>query len=39
MRGSGQIVAKAIGEEFEWLEEVKETISNASQGLPQKKCI
>ena len=24
MRGNGKIVAKAIAEEFEWLEEVKE---------------
>ena len=39
MRGNGEIVAKAIAEEFDWLEEVKETISNANQGLPQKKCI
>ena len=33
MQGNGEIVANAIGEEFEWLEEVKETVSNASQGL------
>ena len=39
MRGNGKIVAKAIAEEFEWLEEVKEVVLNASQGLPQKKCI
>lgn len=39
MQGDGQIVAKAIAEEFEWLEDVKETVSNDGQGLPQKKCI
>ena len=39
MRGNGKIAAKAIAEEFEWLEEVKEAVLNASQGLRQKKCI
>ena len=39
MRGNGKTVAKAITQEFEWLEEVKEAVSNASQGVPKKKCI
>ena len=39
MRGNGKTVAKAITQEFQWLEEVKEAVLNASQGLPQKKCI
>ena len=39
MRGDGQIVAKAIEEEFKWLEDVKETISGDEEGLPQNKTI
>ncbi len=39
MRGDGQIVARAVAEEFKWLEDVKETVSNDSQGLPQNKSI
>ncbi len=39
MRGDGQIVTRVVAEEFEWLEDVKETVSNDGQGLPQNKSI
>ena len=40
MRGDGQIVAKAIEEEFQWLGDVKKkTVSDDGEGLPQNKAI
>ena len=39
MRGDGQIVARAVADEFKWLEDVKETVAKDDQGLPQTKTI
>ena len=39
MRRDGQIVAQAIEDEFKWLEDVKETVSDEREGLPQNKTI
>ena len=39
MQGDGQIVARAVADEFKWLEDVKETVAKDGQGLPQNKTI
>lgn len=39
MQGNGQIVARAVADEFKWLEDVKETVAKDGQGLPQNKTI
>lgn len=39
MQGNGQIVARAVADEFKWLEDVKETVAKDGQSLPQNKTI